>query len=364
MLSKIKEIHVDLLSLPRSRYNNLKVSHHVLSYRPVSKMVARLAKKYGFDDSVTPNYKFTKTCGYLHYLYREYEKLRINLASFRELVRVHAYNYALQADFVSYLAAAAAYGPNEAEAVYWYQEFKLLPEDCPHEIKNLISENAQQQRLLVAEQQQQQLDSHPGGVTADHDGTEAQASEMYLSMDLPDECLIIVDTSASFERMLKHLQHEQIIYMDSEWMQNVCSQNQLCLLQIATMHNVYLIDCLASQALQEKHWRALGANVFNNANILKVGFSMLNDLSVLQRSLPLQLRLQMPHHYLDLRTVWLELKKQRNGIELPFGNVSRAGEALSDLCMLCLGKKLNKANQCSNWANRPLRREQVLYAGE
>lgn len=340
-----------------SRYNNLKVSHHVLSYRPISKIVARLAKKYGFDDSVTPNYKFTKTCSYLHYLYREYEKLRINLASFRELVRVHAYDYALQADFVSYLAAAAAYGPNEAEAVYWYQEFKLLPEDCPHEIKNLISENAQQR---LAQQQQEQ---HPGGV-AEHDTTEAQACEMYLSMDLPDECLIIVDTAANFERMLKHLQHEQVIYMDSEWMQNVCAQNQLCLLQIATTHNVYLIDCLASQELQEKHWRALGANVFNNANILKVGFSMLNDLSVLQRSLPLQLRLQMPHHYLDLRTVWLELKRQRNGIELPFGNVSRAGEALSDLSMLCLGKKLNKANQCSNWANRPLRREQILYAGE
>lgn len=329
----------------------------MLSYRPISKIVARLAKKYGFDDSVTPNYKFTKTCSYLHYLYREYEKLRINLASFRELVRVHAYDYALQADFVSYLAAAAAYGPNESEAVYWYQEFKLLPEDCPHEIKNLISENAQQR---LAQQQQEQ---HPGGV-AEHDTTEAQACEMYLSMDLPDECLIIVDTAANFERMLKHLQHEQVIYMDSEWMQNVCAQNQLCLLQIATTHNVYLIDCLASQELQEKHWRALGANVFNNANILKVGFSMLNDLSVLQRSLPLQLRLQMPHHYLDLRTVWLELKRQRNGIELPFGNVSRAGEALSDLSMLCLGKKLNKANQCSNWANRPLRREQILYAGE
>jgi len=91
---------------------------------------------------------------------------------------------------------------------------------------------------------------------------------------------------------------------------------------------------------------------------------MVSDLSVLQRSLPLQLRLQMPHHYLDLRNLWLELKKQRFGIELPFGNINRAGDALTDLSLVCLGKKLNKSNQCSNWANRPLRREQILYAGK
>ncbi|KAH8403134.1 hypothetical protein KR222_005766 [Zaprionus bogoriensis] len=349
LLHKDKSV-IELCEGILGRYSNLKVSHHVLSYRPVAKIVARLAKKYGFDDSVIPNYKFTKTCSYLHYLYREYEKLRINLASFRELVRVHATNYALQSDFVSYLAAAAAYGPNESEAIYWYNEFKLLPEDCPPEIKSLISESDRVQQTTPAEANEEE------------EATAAAACELYLSMDMPDECLTIVDTAASFERMLKHLQREQVIYLDSEWMQNVCAQNLLCLLQIATAHNVYLIDCLASEALQERHWRSLGATVFNNANILKVGFSMLNDLSVLQRSLPLQLRLQMPHHYLDLRTVWLEMKKQRNGIELPYGNVNRAGEALSDLSMLCLGKKLNKSNQCSNWANRPLRREQVLYA--
>ncbi|XP_030568998.1 exonuclease mut-7 homolog [Drosophila novamexicana] len=341
LLHKDKSV-IEMCESTLSRYKNLKVSHHVLSYRPVSKIVARLAKKYGFDDTITPNYKFTKTCSYLHYLYREYEKSRINMDSFRELVRVHAYDHALRLDFVAYVAAAAVNGPLESEAIYWYNEFKLRHEDCPPEIKPLISQKVE-----------------PPCRAAEPTPT---ACEVYLGMDLPDECLLIVDTAATFERMLQHLQREQIIYMDSEWMQNVCAQNQLCLLQIATIHNVYLIDCLASrQTLHEEHWRALGANVFNNPNILKVGFSMLNDLSVLQRSLPLQLRLHMPHHYLDLRNVWLELKK-RHGVELPYGNVNRAGDALTDLSMLCLGKKLNKANQCSNWANRPLRREQILYA--
>ncbi|KAH8248639.1 hypothetical protein KR032_001647 [Drosophila birchii] len=329
------------------RYKNLKISHNVLSYRPISKIVARLAKKYGYNDAVTPNYKFTKTCSYLHYLYREYEKARINLASFRELVSVHAYDYALCKDFVSYLAAAQAH----SEAIYWYGQFKLNPNDCPLEIRSQVSRvNGSTEAAANRESDE-----------ASHCSV-ASGCDMYLTMDLPDECLNIVDTAAQFERMLFHLQKEHIIYLDSEWMQNVCGDNQLCVLQIATGHNVYLIDCLARESIRTEHWRSLGANIFNNVNILKVGFSMVSDLSVLQRSLPLQLRLQMPHHYLDLRNLWLELKKQRFGVELPYGNVNRAGDALTDLAQVCLGKKLNKSNQCSNWANRPLRREQILYA--
>ncbi|KAI8042107.1 exonuclease mut-7 homolog [Drosophila gunungcola] len=327
------------------RYKNLKISHHVLSYRPIAKIVARLAKKYGFDDAVTPNYKFTKTCSYLHYLYREYEKARINLASFRELVSVHAYDYALRMDFVSYIASAGAH----SEAIFWYKEFNLNPNDCPPEIKTQVSQNGAGKAAGRESDSQEAIGA-------------ASGCDMYLTMDLPDECLIIVDKAAQFDRMLIHLQQEHIIYLDSEWMQNVCGDSQLCVLQIATGHNVYLIDCLARESLRSEHWRLLGANIFNNVNILKVGFSMVSDLSVLQRSLPLQLRLQMPNHYLDLRNLWLELKKQRFGVELPYGNVNRTGDALTDLSLACLGKKLNKSNQCSNWANRPLRREQILYA--
>ncbi|XP_017043869.1 exonuclease mut-7 homolog [Drosophila ficusphila] len=343
LLHKEKPV-IELCEHLLERYKNLKISHHVLSYRPIAKIVARLAKKYGFNDAVTPNYKFTKTCSYLHYLYREYEKTRINLASFRELVSVHAYDYALRSDFVSYIASAGAH----SEAIYWYNEFNLNANDCPLEIKAQVAQNG------------------AGKATGrESDGQEncaASGCDMYLTMDLPDECLTIVDKAEEFDRMLCHLQQEHIVYLDSEWMQNVCGDNQLCVLQIATGHNVYLIDCLARESLRSEHWRMLGANIFNNVNILKVGFSMVSDLSVLQRSLPLQLRLQMPHHYLDLRNLWLELKKQRFGVELPYGNLNRTGDALTDLSLACLGKKLNKSNQCSNWANRPLRREQIIYA--
>lgn len=39
-----------------------------------------------------------------------------------------------------------------------------------------------------------------------------------------------------------------------------------------------------------------------------------------------------------------------------------AGMSLSNLVQNCFGKSLDKSNQFSNWENRPLRNEQILYA--
>jgi len=38
-------------------------------------------------------------------------------------------------------------------------------------------------------------------------------------------------------------------------------------------------------------------------------------------------------------------------------------KGLSDVVRLCLGRPLNKAQQMSDWERRPLRHQQILYAG-
>jgi len=38
-------------------------------------------------------------------------------------------------------------------------------------------------------------------------------------------------------------------------------------------------------------------------------------------------------------------------------------KGLSDLVKLCLGRPLDKAQQMSDWERRPLRRQQLVYAG-
>jgi len=49
------------------------------------------------------------------------------------------------------------------------------------------------------------------------------------------------------------------------------------------------------------------------------------------------------------------------------GELMAAGKCqekgLSDLVRLCLGRPLNKSQQISDWERRPLRHQQIIYAG-
>lgn len=51
------------------------------------------------------------------------------------------------------------------------------------------------------------------------------------------------------------------------------------------------------------------------------------------------------------------------GFTFPFHpDFGATEQSLSNLVKLCLGTKLDKSNQLSNWQQRPLRKEQISYA--
>jgi hypothetical protein len=85
--------------------------------------------------------------------------------------------------------------------------------------------------------------------------------------------------------------------------------------------------------------------------------------------------------YLDLQALWHILTGMHN-IILPYPGKCiyyfivqgiylihmftvnpEGGQGLSSLVHQCLGKPLNKENQFSNWERRPLRKNQIIYAG-
>lgn len=340
----------------------------------MAKLVTRLAKKYNIDPEYTPNLKYSKSCSYLHYLYHKYQDGGMSLESWRELAREEAKkSKALQLDLIAKITSNGDW----EEALYWVHHYQIPLEECPLSLQ-MKMENADCGSDGVGDK------GGAGGIgtttTTNSDANESswddniqptsrkqrnhQSSmynkDEYLSLQLPSDAIILVDTQPKFLDMLQYLEQFLLIGFDSEWKPSVNNDNRVSLIQLATAQRVYLVDCL-SPHIDEQLWKMMGRRIFNNLEILKLGFSLHYDLQMLHKSLPLQLNLQATSCYLDLRDLWRRLKYMQVS-PFPYEQISVAGESLCALTEVCLGKKLDKSNQCSNWANRPLRQDQITYA--
>lgn len=69
-------------------------------------------------------------------------------------------------------------------------------------------------------------------------------------------------------------------------------------------------------------------------------------------------------HYVDLLNVWQRLIKDHNFVFPYKGDDRFTKQNLSKLVEISLGRRLNKADQFSNWERRPLRESQIIYAGK
>ncbi|KAM7349300.1 exonuclease mut-7 homolog [Cochliomyia hominivorax] len=369
LLDRKKTVHENCDEiLKKYKYSDIK--HNILSYRPMSKLVTRLAKKYNIDFQFTPNLKYSKSCSYLHYLFHKYQDGGMSFDSWRELAREEANkSKALQLDLIAKITNAGDFD----EATYWAQLYKIPLEKCPLalqlKLENLDKDAGRsQQKSNASTSSNESWDNKvvtPRTKKNKHYSTSSSSSPFvkkddYLSLKLPAESIVLVDSKQKFLDMLSYLEQHLLIGFDSEWKPSVSNDNRVSLIQLATIERVYLVDCL-SPNLDERLWKLIGRKIFNNLEILKLGFSLHYDLQMLHKSLPLQLNLQATSCYLDLRDLWRRLKYMQIS-PFPCEKMSVAGESLCALTEMCLGKKLDKSNQCSNWANRPLRHDQIVYA--
>ncbi|XP_067637169.1 exonuclease mut-7 homolog isoform X2 [Eurosta solidaginis] len=343
-----------------NKYKYKDVKTNVLSYRPMSKLVTRLAKKYKIDANHTPNLNFTKACSYMHYLWHKYQDGGMSCEAWRELARDAASTRPLQMDLI---ANVNSYGDCE-EARFWLKYFDIPLNELPSDIRHSLQQNCaleEKEEIDLRHCSNESMNSGNSGVQmVKPKRSNSILSDQYLTLNLPIESVLIIDDRAQFLEMLDYLEGQLIIAFDSEWKPTVCNENVISLLQMATIDRVYLLDCLSSQ-LRDDLWQQLGRRVFNNLEILKIGFSLHQDVRMLHKSLPLQLNLNAKTCYLDLRELWRRLKYLQI-VQFPYDIGLNSGESLCALTELCLGKKLDKSNQCSNWANRPLRRDQIVYA--
>lgn len=109
-------------------------------------------------------------------------------------------------------------------------------------------------------------------ITDDHFFSEPLVeSGNYHSLRIPLSNVLMVDSEAAMQKMIDEgLLAIDIVGVDTEWKPVFGSApNNMSIIQIATCDKVYLIDVLALNS--SKLWSKLGAVLFVNQNILKLG---------------------------------------------------------------------------------------------
>ncbi|XP_022903188.1 exonuclease mut-7 homolog [Onthophagus taurus] len=325
------------------------VKFEKLSYKPWRKLIVRLIKIYNLPADVSPYLNKKRNEGALYFLLnKRFVDQSFGYESWREMVEEAVQDDEnLQKDLVVQIALFGT----PSEALMWANYYKIPREDWPYSVR-LFNDNPDKDR-----HQQQNLQP---AVEENWDTVNKKEIKMpVLKLNLPPDCVILVDNPEGFRTFLDYIKTETLIGVDCEWKPSFGVQrNELALMQIASRRAVYILDTI-SLAHQANLWQELGKTVFNNCDILKLGFSFTGDTSMILQSLP-SLSFNQNGGFLDLLTLWKQIDKHPK-VKLPF-EVHSGGPSLGMLVQICLGYVLDKSDQFSNWERRPLRQSQLHYA--
>ena len=153
----------------------------------------------------------------------------------------------------------------------------------------------------------------------------------------PSNPVVWVDTSEALHDAIGRLMAHRVVGLDVE---TTLSDRALCLAQVATADETFLLDALAIPDLAP-----LGA-LLASEEVVKVIHNADFERSVLGRL----------GYAIENVVDTLEVSRERHGKDVT------GGHSLTAVCARELGIELDKREQCSNWRRRPLTEEQVAYA--
>lgn len=326
------------------KYDLQDVKYDKLHKKPIAKLLNRLLRKYQLSEKIAPNMKKQKEFGSLFFILRKfYDEKSLNQASLDEMVKdtIGSENKELQTELVH---SCLSYGSLE-DAVKWAKYYEV--QDLPQQVKNAIENSSE---LFVS-------DDSSIGECIDED---------IHKLSLPESSIFLVNDLESYHAMIDDLKVSKIISFDTEWKPTILLSSDVSLIQLAKRDRIYLLDVitLMQQGLSDVDWNLIGKCIFNNEEILKLGFAHSTDISMLVKfqAFGIQNNPNVSHSYLDLQGLWQKVVVNFPEFKFPHHDGEQTSQSLSNLVKLCLGKKLDKSNQFSNWQQRPLRKEQLHYA--
>ncbi|XP_011495833.1 PREDICTED: exonuclease mut-7 homolog [Ceratosolen solmsi marchali] len=319
-----------------------------LQHKPIAKTLARLVKFYNLPPETCPNLQMKRGQGALRFLiYKRYVDGSLSVDSWREMVKEAIGNDPLlQVEIVVFLVNA-----NDCmEALYFAHIYNVPRNKWPSSLKRYSNSLSHP-------------DCNPHDTTNNEISNEPKKSSFY-TLNLPRTCIHIISDTESFVDFLNNaLKNTNIVGIDSEWKPSFgAKKSELALIQIATNTDVYIFDVTTLGNFLYL-WTELRTILFNNDKILKLGFAMAQDINVIRNSIPALSNIKAcGEGYLDLSLLWKELLNDYN-FQFPYeGDNSFTNASLSKLVELCLGLRLDKSDQFSNWERRPLRESQIIYA--
>ncbi|XP_076248872.1 exonuclease mut-7 homolog [Calliopsis andreniformis] len=319
--------------------------------KPIAKLVTRLVKLYNFPPEICPNVNKKRSEGILNFLiHKRYVDGSLNPSSWREMVEeAVGTDKKLQAAMIRLLLNSK----DSKEALYWAKKFDIPKEQWPWVL------------TYTAENTKDENDGASTSVEKESDWEETADSLNYHELKLHRDCIKVVNTLESFAKFIDNgLKDVHIVGIDSEWKPSFgTKQPDLALIQIATETNVYILDVISIGHNSSECWAQLGPALFENKNILKLGFGISHDMTIIHDSLPALSHVKTyGQGYIDIVELWKKLVNEYKFVFPHENDQHLTKNSLSKLVELCLGKKINKSDQFSNWENRPLRESQLKYA--
>ena len=161
----------------------------------------------------------------------------------------------------------------------------------------------------------------------------------HLSLYQYEGDTVIVDQKQDINNALRELENETIIGIDTERKPSFKKggQNPISLIQLATRFKVYLFRINYIE-LPDKI-----ISVFENAEILKVGVGLEDDIQGLK-----QLKSFQPKGFIDL-SKYFQAKEYKQS-------------SLKYLAAAVLNVRISKSQQVSNWERKQLTNSQIKYA--
>uniref|UniRef100_A0A1A8B9M7 Exonuclease 3'-5' domain containing 3 n=1 Tax=Nothobranchius kadleci TaxID=1051664 RepID=A0A1A8B9M7_NOTKA len=346
----------------RKRFPHLRLSKHQTAQiqpKMLTKSVLRLMEKFKMDPKLCPNALHKRRLDTLRYLmYRTFVEKGMTEENWVDHVQnVVADDLELQVHLVEMLVKYCSV----QKASQWSLRYNIprnrLPfgvwetqQSLPPDLQQIYSNNS------AEDEEWEPPPSH---------------RQKFYQVPLTKDKVHLVGSLEALRRCRSIvLKGGGVVGVDMEWqpMFGCNSTQKVALVQLAVLHQVFLLDLCAEEFCQHSELTDFIRLLFSDPSILILGYGMAGDLRCLSANWPeLSEEPLKMNGILDLLTVHQKIQRTKvsqvqNGSKEVLVGEDCAEKGLSLLIQQVLGKPLDKTEQMSNWEKRPLRISQIRYA--